>query len=246
MSERSFFALQKKYVYPTINFTYKSYQKCFVDESKSRQNIEVSGNGRCDSPGHNAKYCIYSIMDQLTSKILHFHVVTVREKSSSNAMEQHGLIKVLEKISEFGIEVDCLTTDDHPSIKKYLKNPSKPQHQLDVWHKGKNIKKRLTKAANSKNCNYLQGWIKSIVNHFWRSSGTCEGNEAILMEKWKSILYHISNIHEFNDNNSFTKCAHGEIGERLWITPGTPVHNALKSIIMDKKLPNNLKYFTGF
>ena len=66
------------------------------------------------------------------------------------------------------------------------------------------------------------------------------------MEKWKSILHHISNIHEFNDNNSFTKCAHGEIGERLWITHGTPAHNALKSIIMDKKLLNNLKYFTGF
>ena len=41
MSERSFFALQKKYVYPTINFTYKSYQKCLIDESKSRQNMEV-------------------------------------------------------------------------------------------------------------------------------------------------------------------------------------------------------------
>ena len=140
MSERSFLALRRKYVYPTINFTYKSYLKCLIDESKSRQNIEVSGDGRCVSPGHNAKYCTYSIMDQLTSKILHFHVVTVRETSSSNAMELHGRIKVLEKIAEFGIEVDCLTTADHPSIKKYLKNPSKPKHQLDVWHKGKNIK----------------------------------------------------------------------------------------------------------
>ena len=55
MSERSFFALQKKYVYLTINFTYKSYQKCLIYESKSRQNIEVSGDGRCDSSGHNAK-----------------------------------------------------------------------------------------------------------------------------------------------------------------------------------------------
>ena len=33
---------------------------------------------------------------------------------------------------------------------------------------------------------------------------------------------------------------------RDWITPGTPAHNALKSIIMDKKLLNNLKYCTGF
>ena len=246
MSERSFFSLQRKYVYPSINYTYKLYQKCVLDECKDKESIEVSGDGRCDSPGYNAKYGTYSIMDQLTSKILHFRVVTAKETTSSNAMELHALKKVLEKLSELGIAINCITTDDHPSIKKYLKSAKKPPHQLDSWHKGKNIKKKLTKAAKKKSCRDLQGWIKSIVNHFWWSVSTCEGNESMLMEKWTSILYHVSNIHEFSDNKYFTKCNHAEIGERVWITPGSPAHNALKSIIKEKRLLGDLKYFTKF
>ena len=79
-------------------------------------------------------------MDQLTSKIIHFHVVTVRETGTSNTMEMNGLIKVLEKVESFGIDIYCLTADENPSIKKYLREKLKPRHQLDVWHKSKNIK----------------------------------------------------------------------------------------------------------
>ena len=37
-------------------------------------------------------------------------------------MELHGFTKVLDKLTEFGVEIESLTTDDHPSIKKHLKN----------------------------------------------------------------------------------------------------------------------------
>ena len=40
--------------------------------------------------------------------------------------------------------------------------------------------------------------------------------------------------------------SYGDLGERVWITPGTPAHNALKAIIMDKRLLNDLKYFIKF
>ena len=86
MSSSSFYDLQRKYVYPSNNFIYKKYQKGIIDECKGRQNVEVSGDGRCESPGYNAKYCTYSIMDQLTSKIIHFHVVTVRDRY----LKHHG------------------------------------------------------------------------------------------------------------------------------------------------------------
>ena len=121
MSERSFYSIQKKFVYPTINYTYKIYQKLLIQQLKERESIDMSGDGRCDSPGYNAKYGTYSFMDQLTSKIVHFHVVTVGETTSSNAMELLGLKKVLEKLSSFQLNVSCLTTDDHPSIKNHLR-----------------------------------------------------------------------------------------------------------------------------
>ena len=128
MSSSSFYNLQRKYVHLTINFIYKRYQKDITDECKERQNIEVSGDGRCDSPGYNAKYGTYSIMDQLTNKIIHFHVVNLKETSNSNAMEMFGLKKVLEKVESFGIDIDCLTTDEHPSIKKYLRKIEATNH----------------------------------------------------------------------------------------------------------------------
>ena len=53
-------------------------------------------------------------------------------------------------------------------------------------------------------------------------------------------------MHEFEENTVFTKCAHDQIGDRSCLTPSTPTHNALKSVITDKQLLNNMSYFTEF
>ena len=62
LSSTQFYALQKKYVFPAINKIYKIYRNRLLDESKARETIEVRGDGRCNTPGYNAKYCTYSIM----------------------------------------------------------------------------------------------------------------------------------------------------------------------------------------
>ena len=81
-----------------IKFIRYIYRNRLLDESKARETVEVSGDGKCDTPGYNAKYCTYSIMSRSNSKILHFHVVTVVETSSSVAMEKYGLVKALDKL----------------------------------------------------------------------------------------------------------------------------------------------------
>ena len=53
-------------------------------------------------------------------------------------------------------------------------------------------------------------------------------------------------MHEFDDNIVFKRCAHDQIGDRQWLTPGMPAHSALKSIIMDKQLLKNMPYFSEF
>ena len=68
----------------------------------------------------------------------------------------------------------------------------------------------------------------------------------LLREKWISILSHVYDIHEFNDNKLFKKCSHGPIQPRAWLTPGSPAHNSLKSIVMDKRLLKDLSYFVDF
>ena len=47
---------------------------------------------------------------------------------------------------------------------------------LDVWHKGKNLRKALTKVAATKQNAILKEWISPIVNHLWYSSRTCGGS----------------------------------------------------------------------
>lgn len=39
--------------------------------------VKVNGDGRFDSPGHSALYCVYSFMDCDTSKILACELVKV-------------------------------------------------------------------------------------------------------------------------------------------------------------------------
>ena len=49
--------------------------------------VDVCGDGRCDSPGHSAKYGTYTLMNEKTNLIIEFSVVQVTEEPSSNAME---------------------------------------------------------------------------------------------------------------------------------------------------------------
>ena len=59
----------------------------------------VSGDGRCDSPGYNAKYCTYTIMEAKTSAIIAFNVVQVTEaENSSSKMELIGFKRSMEDL----------------------------------------------------------------------------------------------------------------------------------------------------
>ena len=106
-------------------------------------NVEVVGDGRCDSPGHSAKYGTYSLMDSTTNQLICFIVVHVANAGNSVAMEKYGLIKILDSLEETGVNVACLTTDRHISIRKYMREDrSKILHQFDIWHVSKSVKKR--------------------------------------------------------------------------------------------------------
>ena len=50
--------------------------------------INVNGDGRCDSPGHSAKYG--TLMEDDSGKVVAFSVVQVCEVTSSNSMEKEG------------------------------------------------------------------------------------------------------------------------------------------------------------
>lgn len=74
----TFMQHQKKYLHPAVQRTYKEQQRTLLTniEAEGRELI-LGGDGRCDSPGHSAKYGTYSLMDVEQDKILDSQLVQV-------------------------------------------------------------------------------------------------------------------------------------------------------------------------
>lgn len=99
--------------------------------------MDLAGDGRCDSPGHSAKYCTYVLYAEQLGRILHCEHVTVNQVSNtrtrammqaltacynwriplqspavpnSAAMEKEGLSNSLKALEQQGINVRSLTT----------------------------------------------------------------------------------------------------------------------------------------
>ena len=58
--------------------------------------VKLSGDGRCDSPGHSAKFCCHSLMHY--SKIVDVQLVQSNEVANSNCMEGEGLKRGVEQL----------------------------------------------------------------------------------------------------------------------------------------------------
>ena len=76
----------------------------------------LAGDGRCDSPGHNAKYGTYGLMEVTTEKIVDFSLVQVSEVANSSAMEKEGLKRRLEFLERDGQVIDFLATDRYLTL----------------------------------------------------------------------------------------------------------------------------------
>ena len=59
--------------------------------------LDLGGDGRCDSPGHCAKYGTYTLMELSSNKIVDFQCVHVSQAGNSNSMEKKDIFMLLEK-----------------------------------------------------------------------------------------------------------------------------------------------------
>ena len=161
LKERTFHAVQSKYLFPVVRQCWENHQQKL--HQRLCGHLAICGDGRCDSPGFNAKYCTYTMMLENTGEILHFHVLQVTEASSSVAMEKEGFKRCLDDLLHLGFQFSSIATDRHLGIAA-LCHTAYPliNHQFDVWHVSKGIVKKLTKAAKQKGCQELSPWIQSV------------------------------------------------------------------------------------
>ena len=76
LAPRTYNLLQRIYLIPCVSEVWSKHQVVLLQEFQGKH-ITLGGDGRCDSPGHSAKYGSYSLMEMETNKVLDLQVVQV-------------------------------------------------------------------------------------------------------------------------------------------------------------------------
>lgn len=252
LSDSVYYQLRRDFIIPVVRRRWKHERRQMIKLLQNRNLVVLVGDGRCDSPGHSAKYCTYTFMETDTGKVIDTVVVPVTEVNNSNAMEKEGFIRLLSALQDKGVKIDIVSTDRHTQIRKLMRtNPqfNAIKHQFDPWHIAKGVCKKLNKAAKKKSRETLLEWVPSIVNHFWWSVNTCNKDPQLLYEKLSSVVFHTINKHKWGGYKKFKKCEHAPLTkeqekQKKWLVEGSDAHNALVSVIKHTNLKNDCKYLT--
>ncbi|KAH6921105.1 hypothetical protein HPB50_027906 [Hyalomma asiaticum] len=231
ITERTFYNYHRASLLPAIDKLYLQRQAEMVKDLADSQ-IDLAGDGRCDSPGYSTKYMTYSVLAMQNGCILHTEQVQVGESPevpNSVSMEKEGLAKCLTAVEELGVNIRSLTTDRHPGVKRYCRE-HKPdmKHWFDVWHVAKGLKKKLF--AASRKHKVLSVWTQGIINHLYWVAAMGQGDGELVSSMWRRLLRHVCNRHDGHDG-PYTKCLHDQLEDREWITPSSPAFHQLKAIV---------------
>ena len=79
ISDMLFYHLQHDVVFPVVVKKWKQQRKRMLQLLKQQEKLVLVGDGRCDSPGHSAKYCMYTFMEANTGNVVDTVVVPVTE-----------------------------------------------------------------------------------------------------------------------------------------------------------------------
>ena len=119
IAKGTYFNIREQYVFAIVRTTWQQQQQEICSELKDREGGAVlAADGRCDSPGHSAKYCTYTFLDVTSQKVIDFNVISVSQVANSNQMEKKGFVDTLANIEANDNEVKLISTDRHAQIKK--------------------------------------------------------------------------------------------------------------------------------
>ena len=113
-----------------------------------------------------------------SKKIVDTQLIQVSEVQNSNHMEPEGIRRGLKQVlTGDKLDVKVLATDQHVMVGSIMKREL-PHiwHQFDVWHMAKGLLKKLTAKCTKTKCEELGPWIRSICNHLWYCTASCNGD----------------------------------------------------------------------
>ncbi|XP_031162793.2 uncharacterized protein LOC116055133 isoform X1 [Sander lucioperca] len=111
----------KTYLEPAIVWKWKRAQQVELQSLSQQSKVIIGGDMRADSPGHCAKFGSYTVMNLETSTVIDIQLVQSNEVGGSYYMEKEGLKRSLALLEASGVTLDCIVTDRHLQIQKYLR-----------------------------------------------------------------------------------------------------------------------------
>ena len=194
---------------PTIHEHYPINIEQARKEAQDTNKV-VLGDARFDSPGKCAKYCTYSLQSPITKKIIASVTLQKDSGKGSASLELKGLQECLQDLSNVGCTINVTATDRNRQIAKWIREElPEVAHKFDPWRFVKNIKAKLRSLSQRKDCRIISDWIKVIGNDLFWCCGNCDGDVETLVQMWKSLLFHITNEHEFATHfPKYPKCSH--------------------------------------
>ncbi|CAG0883283.1 unnamed protein product, partial [Cyprideis torosa] len=238
----TFSHIQESFVQDAVDAIYEIQQQEFVEDLKQRKKIDLVGGG--GAPDSSSKYFTYSLMDDVTKKVVHAEVVSCPESTSSVEMEHDACQAALTWAnSAFGRSPTSLCTDRHRQIQKMMKT-ERPEinHVFDAWQIQKRLGKALETVGVKGGRRTLQTWSRYLKNHLLWSIRNCGGSYDTLLDLWSLCLRHVVNDHGECDHEELPE---DEVRDTEWIEEGSPAHMSLTKIVNDIGFRSVLKQTTA-
>ncbi|XP_069596462.1 uncharacterized protein [Ranitomeya imitator] len=246
IDKTTYYKNQSMYLFPAINHHWKEEQKAVIQSIRERP-LCLAGDRQLDNPGFSPKYSVYSLMDVASKKICSFSVEPVTPEVRLEDSEKVGFQKAMGELQTMNTDVKMIVTDRSVAIQELLKDDYPGiVHLIDLWHLSKSIGNEVLMAAKHNDCEVLYEWVEAIRNHIWWSSCTCSKNHDLLTQKWKSVLQHVTNVHEWGGDSDCKACHHPPLPEEVvkntkWLEKNSAAYEQLKKIVENSSLLKDLK-----
>ncbi|XP_026081932.1 uncharacterized protein LOC113058347 isoform X3 [Carassius auratus] len=225
----------RAFIEPAVIHHWKATQDVNLQSLSQEEKVIVGGDMRADSPAHSAKYGSYATMDLRTNTVVDIQLVQSNEVGGSCHMEKEGLKRSLALLESRGVNLDCIVTDRHPQVQKFLRERN-ITHYYDVWHMAKGISKKLEAISKQKDCEKLKKWMKSIISHiYWTAASSTSEPQRIA--KWTTILNHVRDVHTHEDP-LYPKCEHvirKTTDKSKWLQADTLAFYKLEKLLTKKR-----------
>ncbi|KAM4771747.1 gem-associated protein 6 isoform 2-T2 [Rhinophrynus dorsalis] len=251
ISHSTHYQYQRKFIFPIIDLHWQ-LEKQTLRDAFTDTTMCLAGDLQYNRLGYSTKYCTYTFIEVDTKKIIDFEIVPVSEISSPVAIEKHAFAICLDRILEDNYDIKAIATHRHVGIKKIMREKyNQIKHEYDVWYYSKGLKKQLFAASNKRKCSEIAEWITFINNHFWWCCSTSNGDHNVLREKWQSLLFHITDQHQWEHTQVFHSCVHRPLTTREhslcpWITKDSAAYHELEKVFMAPHLNKDLKHLSQF